>query len=549
MRRVLLAHKNPGDRCAAAVFAQVILFAGLFSLGSAGSTMQFDGKSWWEHVKVLAADNMEGRDTGSEGLRKAQAYVIEQLKAAGLEPAGVHGYFQSVKFISRKIDETESSLALVRDGKAEPLTLGEDAFFSTRVNLGPVVEAPLVFAGYGLRVPEMNYDDLAGLDLNGKIAVVFNGIPSNVPGPLASHYQAKRWKTLKAAGAVGIFLIRNPASMDIPWSRMTVLRTRTDLALVGSEFDETAGEKIAGEINPERVDKFFAASGHSFQEVLALSKEHKQLPRFPLNVSLHARAKMITGQLECANVIASLPGSDAKLKSEYVVLSAHLDHLGIGEPINGDRIYHGTMDNAAGVAVLLDVASALKKAAHAPRRSLLFVFFTGEEKGKLGSEYFTAHPTLSLKSMVANINIDMFLPLYPMKSVTVYGLNESNLGDDIRQVAEQDHIGVEDDPEPQRYALVRSDQYNFILHGIPALTMKVGYKPGSPEDKIFHDWLHRRYHAPSDDLNQPVDIGAAGTYEEVISQLMMKVANEPGRRDWKANSFFRRYAQSSGGEE
>jgi hypothetical protein len=143
----------------------------------------------------------------------------------------------------------------------------------------------------------------------------------------------------------------------------------------------------------------------------------------------------------------------------------------------------------------------------------------------------------------------MFLPLYPMKMVTVYGLNESDLGDDIRQVGQQEHIEVEDDPEPQRYSLVRSDQYNFILHGIPALTMKVGYKPGSPEDKIFHDWLHARYHAPSDDLNQPVDIGAAGTYEEVISQLMMKVANDPERRKWKTNSFFRRYAQSSAGSE
>ncbi|HVH87243.1 MAG TPA: hypothetical protein VM912_10995, partial [Terriglobales bacterium] len=212
----------------------------------------FDGKSWWEHVKVLADDNMEGRDTGSPGLQRAEEYVVNQLKQSGVEPAGDGGYYQKVKLVSRVIDEKNSSMVLVKDGKAEPLTLGDDAFFSTRVNLAPEVEAPLVFVGYGLKVPEENYDDLAGLDLKGKIAVMFSGIPSNIPGPLGSHYQtaAERWKVLKGAGAIGALSIPNPASMDIPWSRMTLARTHPSMDLVGAEFNETAGEKIGGVINP-----------------------------------------------------------------------------------------------------------------------------------------------------------------------------------------------------------------------------------------------------------------------------------------------------------
>src|SRR5579863_2580941 len=182
----------------------------------------FNGTTWWDYVKVLADDNMEGRETGSAGLQRAEAYIVEQLKQAGIQPAGSDGYYQRIKFQSREIVEKDSSLAVVRDGKVEPLVLGEDAFFSTRVDLAPELEAPMVFVGYGLSIPEKNYDDLAGLDLNGKVAVILNGSPADIPGPLASHYQtaAERWKTLRAAGVVGVITVANPASMDIPWSRM-----------------------------------------------------------------------------------------------------------------------------------------------------------------------------------------------------------------------------------------------------------------------------------------------------------------------------------------
>ncbi len=524
------------------------LSVAICALAQPAAPVHFDGKTWWDYVKVLADDNMEGRETGSAGLQRAEAYIVDQLKQAGLQPAGTDGYYQTAKFQSRQIIEKDSSIALVRDGKVEPLTLGEDAFFSTRVDLAPELQAPLVFVGYGLRIPEKNYDDLAGLDLNGKVAVILNGSPADIPGPLASHYQssAERWKTLHQAGAVGMIGIANPASMDIPWSRMSLSRTHPSMALADPEFNETEGEKLALYFNPASAEKLFEGSGHSFDELLTIAKDRKQLPRFPLTASIKVKAKLEKQDLESANVIAKLPGNDPELKNEYVVLSAHIDHIGIGEPINGDRIYNGAMDNASGSALLLDVASSLKKSPEKLKRSLLFLFVTGEEKGLLGSKYFTAHPTVDPKSMVADINVDMFLPIVPLKILTVFGLAESDLGDMAREVAQAHGITVQADPEPQRNIFIRSDQYNFIRHGIPALAMGVGAAAGSPEQKIFKDWLTQRYHAPSDDLNQPVDLSAAALYEEVVRGLMVSVAQDPRRPRWKQDSFFRRYSQAAG---
>jgi Zn-dependent M28 family amino/carboxypeptidase len=464
-----------------------------------------------------------------------------------LQPAGVNGFYQPVKLVQREIDEKNSSAALVRGGKAEPLVLGEDAFFNTRVDLAAgEITAPLVFVGYGLRIPEKSFDDLAGLDLHGKIVVYLAGSPADVPGALASHYQTpvERWKPLKAAGAIGILSIPNPASMDIPWSRMSLNRAHPSMDLAGSEFNETAGLKMSLTFNPAQAEKLFAGSGHTFAEIAALGKDRKPLPRFALAASLKARASVKRSEVESANVIARLPGTDLALKGEVVVLSAHVDHVGIGAPIDGDRIYNGAMDDGSGSALLLDMAANLAASgspADKPRRSILFAFVTAEEKGLLGSKYFAAHPTVDPKSIVADVNVDMFLPIVPLKVLKVEGIAESDLGD--RAVAIAQSLGVKAiaDPEPLRNGFIRSDQYSFIRHGVPALKMDVGFEPGSPEQTIFKEWLTKRYHAPSDDLSQPVDLGAAALYEEITRRLLLEVADAPARPAWKADSFFRRY--------
>ena len=283
---------------------------------NAQTVSHFNGETWWDHVKVLADDKLEGRDTGSRGEREAQKYVVEQLKKSGAEPAGTNGYYQPVKFVSRQILEKDCSLALVRDGKREPLVLGEDAIISTRVMPAPEVSAPLVFVGYGLKVPENNYDDFAGLDLHGKIAVIFSGSPSEIPGALASHYQtaAERWKTLRAAGVVGVVTLINPASMDIPWSRISLNRAHPSMELDYPEFNETEGEKLAATVNPASAEKLFAGSGHSFAEIAALGKDRKPIPHFPLTVSLEAQTHIEVTNVESANIVAKIPGSDPSLE-------------------------------------------------------------------------------------------------------------------------------------------------------------------------------------------------------------------------------------------
>jgi len=509
------------------------------------SSTHFDGNSWWAHVKFLADDSLEGRNTGSEGLRKAQEYAVEQLRKAGLEPAGTDGFYQPIHFMQFQVDESKSSLALVAKGQSQPLSFFDDAFLGSRLTrTSGSLSAPLVFIGYGLKIPEKNLDELAEIDLKGKVVVYLSGSPSDIPTALASHYQtvAERWKSLHAAGAVGVINIPNPASMDIPWSRISVNRNQPSMDIADPDFYETPGLQVGVTFNPASAEKLFAGSAHTFAKIAALGKDRKPLPHFPLAVSLKANATIQTTAVESANVMAKLPGSDPMLKNEFVVLSAHMDHLGIGASINGDRIYNGAMDDGSGSALVLDEAASLKAHPEQVRRSLLFVLVTAEEKGLLGSKYFVAYPTMPLKSIVADVNVDMFLPIVPLKILKVGGLEESDLGSRAASIARSMGIKPTPDPEPLRNAFIRSDQYSFIKRGVPAVKVDLGFEIGSPEQQIFKDWLTNRYHAPSDDVNQPVDLQAAALYEEFTRRLLVETANAPVRPQWKRNSFFRRYA-------
>jgi len=522
-----------------------LAFAVISRAQQTSSVSHFDGNSWWAHVKFLADDSLEGRDTGSEGLRKAQAYAVEQLQKAGLEPAGANGFYQPVRFNQYEVEESKSLLALVTGGQSKSLSFADDAFINTRSTRASAnLSAPLVFVGYGLQIPEKNLDELAGLDLKGKIVVYLAGSPSDIPTALASHYQTagERWKSLHAAGAIGTITIFNPASMDIPWSRISVNRNHPSMDLSDSEFNETPGLRLGVAFNPASAEKLFAGSGHTFAEIAALGKDRKPLPHFDMAVSLKANAVILTKTLESFNIVAKLTGSDPALKNEFVVLSAHIDHVGIGAPINGDRIYNGAMDNGSGSALEMDIAASLKAHPEKLQRSILFLLVTAEEKGLLGSKYFAAHPTVAAKSIIADVNVDMFLPIVPMKVLKIGGLEESDLGTRAAAIAQSMGIKAIPDPEPLRNLFIRSDQYNFIKKGVPSVKCDVTFEPGTPEQKIFKDWLTNRYHAPSDDVNQPVDMQAAALYEEFTRRLLLETANNAARPRWKPDSFFRRYA-------
>ena len=502
-----------------------------------------DEVRWWQHVEVLADDTLEGRRAGSEGYRKAAAYVVSQFEKAGLKPAGSKGFLQSVEFAQRRIVEDQSRVALVRDGVEDVLQFGSELTINLRAELAPSIEAPLVFVGYGLSAPDVGYNDLADVDLKGKVAVHIGGTPATITGPLVAHYQhaAVRWSALKAAGAIGSITIPNPKTLEQPWERTAPNRLNPVMTLTDPRFNDLAGMQVNATVNPLRADRLFAGSGHTLAGLLALVDAKKPLPRFPLPASLRARVTLDSATIQSDNVAALLPGSDPTLAREHVVLTAHLDHLGVGALINGDRIYNGAMDNASGIATLLEVARTLAESTARPKRSLLFVAVTAEEHGLLGSRYFAGDPTVPKSSIVANINMDMFLPLFPMKSVMVLGLDESDLGDRVHDVAKRMALGVNPDPQPERNRFTRSDQYSFIREGVPAVALKVGFEPGSPAAQIDAAWTKQRYHAPSDDLQQPLDLSAAATFTRLVASLSAEVANHAARPRWKENSFFRRF--------
>ena len=349
----------------------------------------------------------------------------------------------------------------------------------------------------------------------------------------------------KAAGAIGTIRVANPKSMDVPWARSTLSRLQPQMSLADAALDETGGQQLSLTMNPAHMDKLLAGSGHTFAELLALVDGGKPVPGFALPARIKATVKVERGEVESQNVAGVLRGSDPKRRDEFVVLSAHLDHLGLSDPpINGDRVYNGAMDNASGVAAILEVAARLHTAGTKPARSILFVAVTGEEKGLLGSQYFAAHPTVKRSAIVANVNTDMFLPLFPLKTLMVLGLDESDLGADVRAVAKEQGVGVQSDPEPQRNRFVRSDQYSFIREGIPSLAMKVGYEEKSPEAEIARKWTAERYHAVSDDLSQPVDMSAGDKYIAIVGALSLRIANRTDRPKWNDASFFKRFSKT-----
>ena len=504
------------------------------TFGLTAQQQGFDGRSWWHHIEVLAADDMEGRATGTPGLQRAEAYVVDQLQKADLVPAGVDGYYQPVSLESREIVEEDCDAVLVHAGTSEPLVLGKDAFFSGLVDLAPAVDAPLVFVGYGLKVPEKNHDDFAGLSLKGMVAVAIPAVPDGIDGPVAVLANSRRQQQYPETGLAGWIWLVPPASS---WSSSVAAARVPTMALPSA--DDTASRQIRMSLQSTRADSLFEGTGHTVAELFALANDHKPLPHFDLSVSIRARTHTLKKRVQSANIIAKLEGSDPKLKNEYIVVSAHIDHLGVGEPVNGDSIYNGAIDNASGVAAVLDIVDRFKREDVRPRRSILFAFFTGEEKGMLGSKYFIAHPTVNVQSIVGDVNLDGVMAFIPLTSVFIEGQDDSSLGDAARRAISSQNIMSANDPKNR--SIGSSDQFSFIERDIPAVRLLVDF-PGE-SNKVIEAWDRDRVHKPADDLSQSVDTRAAAKFEEIIWQLVRDVANDVNRPQWKPTSVYhQRYA-------
>ena len=496
---------------------------------------------WWDDISAIADDSTQGRETGSPGYLKAADHVIARFKAIGLRPAGVDGFFQPVPFEQQRIDSTRSTAALIApDGSATPIPPGETIVFAAGGGPRPAsIDAPLVFIGYGLHLPEQGHDDFAGVDLKGKIAVVISGGPADIAGPIKAANRSERAILLAKAGAVGVITLTTPKQVEVPWARSKLRAGEPGMYLVDGSASSAAF--VSASFDPAQSEKLFTGAPQHFDELAALADASRPVPSFDLPLRLRATIAAERGPLTSPNLVALLPGSDPKLAKEYVVVSAHLDHLGVGGGVNGDTIYNGAMDDASGVASVLDIATRLKQGPR-PKRSILFLIVTAEEKGLLGSTWFARHPSVPRGAIVADLNFDMPLPLWKLKTVLVQGDGESTLGDHARAIAATQGLALTPDPLPDRNSFVRTDQFSFVRAGIPALAFKFGFQKGTPEFDIEHDWRANRYHAPSDDLAQPgVLKEEAVRLDDYVAGIAAAVANDLARPHWLETSVFRRY--------
>ena len=499
-----------------------------------------EAAQWWADVSALANDGMEGRLTGSPGYDRAAAYVISRLKEEGLQPAGVNGYLQPVAFEQQLVDQEASKAELVNGAASTALKVGDEMLITAGGGPRPAeVDAPLVFIGYGLHLPKQGYDDFAGQDLKGKIVVVITGGPADISGAIKSNARFERNEELGKLGALGVIALTTPKQVEIAWERQKLLARGPGMYLADGSLRDNKAPFFTATFDPGKSEELLKGSGHSFAELAALADSSKPVPRFALPFRLKAIVVTKHSLLTSPNIVAKLDGSDPRLKSEYVAVSAHLDHLGVGAPIKGDAIYNGAMDDASGVATVLDIAHRLKTGPK-PKRSILFLLFTAEEKGLLGSSYYARRPTVTKQSIVADLNFDMPLPLWPLKSVYAPGQDESSLGADMRAVASAQGLETVPDPLPDRNVFIRTDQFSFVRQGVPALVFKFGFAKDTPEFALEHDWRANRYHSPSDDLDQPILKDEAVKLDAFVAALTTRVANASARPQFLPSSIFRK---------
>lgn len=493
---------------------------------------------WWSHVATLADDAMEGRRSGTPGYQRAADYVAAQLASAGLKPGATDGWFQPVPLVEQKIHSDLSSAAIVSAGSRKALEIGRELLVAeSGAPRNGQTDAPLLFAGYGFHLPMLGHDDLAGRDIKGAVIVTISGGPAAIPGTAQAHARRLLPRLLMERGAAGLITIVTPKVREMPWERQAARA-----ALPGFFLD---GERRSGgrpffeaAIHHDLAEALFAGSGVAFADIATLADGGKPLPRVDLKTRIEATVKTETRPMAANNVVGVLPGSSKRLAGEYVVLSAHLDGLGIGQPVNGDAIYNGALDNAAGVATVIEIARRYQEKRIRPKRSMLFLLLAAEENGLQGSRHFAASPTVAHGSIVANLNLDMALPLWPLEGVLAIGAEESSLGGDAAMVAARRGYRLDADPFPERSSFVRSDHYNFVRTGIPALFLKFGFRAGSPQAAIERSFRATRYHAPSDDLSQPVLREEAVKFDDYVAALARRIANARHKPAWRTDSIF-----------
>jgi len=507
------------------------------------------------HLTFLADDLLEGRDTGSRGHEIAARYIAQQLQALGLKGAAADGsFFQRVPL--RKAQLVPGSASLSFNLADEALTLSYPQQFFTGPNLQHTelaLQGEMVFVGYGLVSEVFGLNDYATLDVKGKVVVMLSGLPAFLPSEERAYLGSMKTEFAAERGAIGILTLHTPEQEKTrPYANSLLYLNTPSMSWldndgnVGRGFAEIQGSAY---LHPDAATTLFNAAGQSLEAIFAAIAEDKIPVGFALPGVMQLTSKTLHQAIDSPNVLAVLPGSDPTLKNEYVVLTAHSDHIGLSNDLRtDDKVNNGAMDNAAGVAILLETARLFAALPTAPKRSIIFAAVTGEEKGLLGADYFAKQPPVPITQMVANVNLDMPVLLYPFADLIAFGANHSTLGDVVARAAAKEGIALSADPMPEQAIFTRSDHYRLVQQGVPAVFLMTGFTSKDPKQdggKIWGSFFAKHYHKPSDDIASltkeygPIRYDAGAVFTDINFNIALEVANSADKPLWRADSFFK----------
>ena len=491
-------------------------------------------------IAFLADDLLEGRDAGTRGHDLAARYVAARFEALGLRQALPGSWYQPVGLAVAKLDKDARPALTV--GGQKFASGGDVAIGAYGRELKQDIEAPAVFVGYGLKSDREKIDDYAGLNLRGKFAVALSGAPAGMPSEIGAHLAAEKTLAAEKAGAIGLITIpTNRQLARMPWTR---LRERSNDPVVswlqsgGQPYVRAPAIRGTAYANGAAAQALLSGSGHSLAAIRAEAARKGGRPKgFPLKPVVRLERSSTLSTSASNNVLALLPGSDPALAAEYVLMTAHLDHLGMKENGTKDSIYNGAMDNASGVSIMLAVARAFAQSAERPRRSILFAAVTAEEDGLLGSQFLAKNPVLPAGGkLVAVVNLDMPILTYDFQDVIAFGAEHSTLGPIAQRAAKASGVTLSPDPLPDEGLFTRSDHYRFVQEGVPSLFLMTGFS--GPGKAAFEHFLKTDYHKPSDQISLPFRWDAAVKFARVNYAIAREIADEPQAPLWYKGDFF-----------
>ncbi|ACT59867.1 M28 family metallopeptidase [Hirschia baltica] len=496
-------------------------------------------------ITYLASDELEGRETGSAGHALAVQYVINQFKEIGVAPAGEDGgYTQTVPFISVVRDEYGNAMQVINaSGDVVEFIDGTDyVVYSSSKSPENVIEAPVVFAGYGVVAPEHGLTPYADIDVAGKIVAVLSGTPGGIQTEERAYYGAQVSREMSERGAIGVITLPTPKSVKrFPFARaVSSSTTRKSMKWIGKDgAPYTTAPNLAASayLSDDGAAKLFDGSQMSWADIQTLIEDDAaKVPSFELPMYVRIEQKSTHSKIESQNVLGMIEGSDPELKDQVIVLSAHVDHIGITQKsMEEDVINNGALDNAAGVSTLLEAARIIKSG-DAPRRSVMFAVVTGEEKGLLGAQYFTMNPTIERANIVGNVNLDMPVLTYDFTDVVAFGGERSTMKSAIEDAISEFGVTLGEDPFPAQGLFTRSDHYRFVEIGVPSVFLATGFENGGEEAWSNH--FANNYHKPSDEVDNGLLFNVADKFASINAKIAMTLANQDERPMWVKDDFF-----------